>query len=166
MHDLNQQEHSFDATAKIKEESDKVDKYLLWKVVDGRFAEDGLTAIFRTSKEKLEILLQMQQGLDGAIAKEYCFLDAEHDLCSGMKTINLTILHPTLREVTTVASMDCNEESTASLCRFWDLYLMRYVYCKFMTHLVNVSPFMCCYNHYDVRAFRSILLRLRLCHNK
>ena len=121
LHDLNQQGHSFDAIAKIKEESDKVDKYLLWKVVDGRFAEDGLTTIFRTSKEKLEILLQMQQGLDGAIAKEYCFLDAEHDLCSGMKTINLTILHPILREVTTVASMDCNEESTASLCRFWGL---------------------------------------------
>ena len=108
LHDLNQQGHSFDAIAKIKEQLDKVDKYLLWKVVDGRFAEDGLTTI----------LLQMKQGLDGAIPKEYCFLDAEHDLCSGMKTINLTILHPTLREVTTVASTDCNEESIASLYVF------------------------------------------------
>ncbi len=121
LHDLNQQGHSFDAIAKTKEQSDKVDKYLLWKVVDGHFAEDGLTCIFRTSKVKLEILSQMQHGLDGAIAKEYCFLDAEHDLSSSMKTINLTILHPTLRQVTTVASMDCDEESTTSLRRFWNL---------------------------------------------
>lgn len=121
LHDLNQRGHSFDALAKIKEQSDKVDKYLLWKVIDGRFTEDGLTCVFRTSKEKLETILQMQQGLDGPLSKEYCFLDAEHDLCSNMKTINLIILHPTIREVTTLASMDCNEESVTSLSRFWNL---------------------------------------------
>ena len=115
--EINQVGHSFDALAKIKEATDKYDPYLLWKVKDGRL--DGSTIVFRTSKEKLEIAVQMQLGSQHSLEEEDCFLDAEHDRVKGMKTINLSVLHPTIKEIVTIASMECETESTETLCDFW-----------------------------------------------
>lgn len=110
--------HSFDALAKIKESSDLIDKYLLWSVKDGRVAD--MTAVFRSSEERIEIATQMQRGNGGhPLGDEYCFVDAEHDKVKGMKTINLSVQHPVLKECVTIASMDCMSESTETLCEFW-----------------------------------------------
>ena len=111
--------HSFEALAKIKESSDKIDKYLLWSVSDGRVSQSKMTAVFRSSKERIEITSQMQRGGTHALANEYCFLDAEHDKVKGMKTINLSVQHPVLKECVTLASLDCMTESTETLCKFW-----------------------------------------------
>lgn len=109
--------HSFDALAKIKEASDVIDKYLLWDVKDGRVAD--MTAVFRSSKERVEIAAQMQRGNGNPLGDEFCFIDAEHDKVKGMKTINLSVQHPVLKECVTIASMDCTSESTETLCEFW-----------------------------------------------
>ena len=109
--------HSFDALAKIKEATDKYDPYLLWKVKDARL--DGSTIALRTSREKLEIAVQMQLGSQHSSEEEDCFLDAEHGRVKGMKTINLSVLHPTIKEIVTIASMECETESTETLCYFW-----------------------------------------------
>ena len=84
--------HSFDALGKIKESSDAINKYLLWDIKDGRVAD--ITAIFRSSKECIEIAAQMQRGNGHPLGDEYCFIDAEHDKVKGMKTINLSVQHP------------------------------------------------------------------------
>lgn len=42
--------HPFEALAKIKDSSDKIDKYLLWSVTDGRVSQSKMTAVFRSSK--------------------------------------------------------------------------------------------------------------------
>ena len=73
--EINPVGHSFDALAKIKEATDKYDPYLLWKVKDGRL--DGSTIVFRTSREKLEIAVQMQLGSLYSLEEEDCFLDAD-----------------------------------------------------------------------------------------
>lgn len=110
--------HSFEALATMKEASDAQDKYLLWSIKDGRVAD--ITAVFRTSREKLQIVCQMQRNIsEHPLAKEYCFLDAEHDKVKGMKTINLSVQHPLLKEMVTIASMDCLTESVETLCEFW-----------------------------------------------
>lgn len=33
----------------------------------------------------------------------------------GMKTINLSVQHPTIKEMVTIASMDCEQENTGTL---------------------------------------------------
>jgi len=110
--------HSFEVLAAIKESSDAVDKYLLWSVKDGRVAD--ITAAFRSSKERMEVCKQMQRNASSnLLAGEFCFLDAEHDKVKGMKTINLSVQHPLLKECLTIASMDCLTESTETLSEFW-----------------------------------------------
>lgn len=111
--------HSFEALAKIKESSDRIDKYLLWSVEDGRVSQSKLTAVFRSSKERIQIASQMQRGDIHPLGSEYCFLDAEHNKVKDMKTINLTVQHPVLKECVIIASMDCMTESTQTLCKFW-----------------------------------------------
>lgn len=110
--------HSFEALATIREGSDAEDKYYLWSVKDRRVAD--MTAVFRTSRDRLEIARQMQRNVsEHPLSKEYCFLDAEHDKVKGMKTINLSVQHPLLKEMVTIASMDCLTESIETLCEFW-----------------------------------------------
>ncbi|CAB3995478.1 Hypothetical predicted protein, partial [Paramuricea clavata] len=78
-----------------------------------------MTAVFRSSKEPVEIAAQMQRGNGNPLGDEFCFIDAEHDKVKGMKTINLSVQHPVLKECVTIASMDCTSESTETLCEFW-----------------------------------------------
>ena len=78
-----------------------------------------MTVVFRSSKERIETAALMQKGWEHPLAQEYCFLDAEHDKVLGMKTINLSIQYPTLKEMVTLASMDCTTESTETLSEFW-----------------------------------------------
>ncbi|XP_015760735.1 PREDICTED: uncharacterized protein LOC107339901 isoform X3 [Acropora digitifera] len=79
----------------------------------------GSTIVLRMSREKLEIAVQMKMGSQHLLEEENCFLDAEHDRMKGMKNINLSVLHLTIKEIVTIASMECETESTETLCDFW-----------------------------------------------
>lgn len=111
--------HSFDAIATIKEAADKVDKFLIFSAEDGRLSGGENTFVFRSSLQKVEIMYQMQRGSGSSLAEQYCFLDAEHDRVQNMKSINLSVEHPALKELVTLASMDCQSESTNTLSEFW-----------------------------------------------
>ena len=45
---------------------------------NGRVSQSKMTAVFRSSKERIEITSQIQRGGTHALANEHCFLDAEH----------------------------------------------------------------------------------------
>ena len=106
------------ALAAIKESTDIKDNYLLWSVKDCRV--NDIAAIFRRTKERLEIARQMQGNASThPLATEFCFVDAEHDKVKGLKTINVSVHHPLLKEMVTIASTDCLTESTETLCEFW-----------------------------------------------
>lgn len=111
--------HSFDAIATIKEAADKVDKFLIFRAEDGSLSGSENMFVFRSSREKVEMMYQMQRGSGSSLAEQYCFLDAEHDRVQKMKTINLSVEHPALKDFVTSASMDCQSESTKTLSEFW-----------------------------------------------
>ena len=74
----------------------------------------------RSNKKRLEIASQMQRNASThPLATEFCFVDAEHDKVKGLKTNNLSVQHPLLKGIVTIASMDCLNESTETLCEFW-----------------------------------------------
>ena len=110
--EINPVGHSFDALAKIKEATDKYNLYLLWKV-------GWKHNCIKTEQRKLEIAVQMKMGSQHSLEEENWFLDAEHDRMKGMKNINLSVLHLTIKEIVTIASMECETESTETLCDFW-----------------------------------------------
>ena len=117
--EINPVGHSFDALAKIKEATDKYDPYLLWKVKDRKLGGSTIIIVLRMSREKLEIAVQVQLGSQHSLEEENCFLDAEHDRVKDMKTINFSVLHLTIKEIVTIASMECETESAEALCDSW-----------------------------------------------
>lgn len=53
--------------------------YLLWRVQDGRVSTNGMTVVFRSSFERIQTEVLMQQEESHPLAQEYSYLDAEHD---------------------------------------------------------------------------------------
>lgn len=111
--------HSFDAIATIKEAADKVDKFLIFRAENGSLSGSENTFVFRSSREKVEMMYQMQRGSGSSLAEQYFFLDAKHYRVQKMKTIKLSVEHPALKDFVTLASMDCQSESTNTLSEFW-----------------------------------------------
>lgn len=62
-----------------------------------------------------------------------------------MKTINLSIQHPVLKECVTLASLDCMTESTETLCKFWkelnSVSILCMLWFKFIFGLIFFKPF-------------------------
>ena len=78
MENINPLGHSFDAIATIKEAADKVGKFLIFRAEDGSLSGSENTFVFRSSREKVEMMYQMQRGSGSSLAEQYCFLDAKH----------------------------------------------------------------------------------------
>ena len=59
---------------------------------------------------------------DGILNKEYCFMDVKHNRCAGFKTFSIQVYHSLLRRVITLATMECEDETTDTLTQFWILF--------------------------------------------
>ena len=93
----------FSHIADIKSETDKWDKYLIYRIHCGKTSGGG-SYIFKTSKHHLETALKMdsnQRPLNGKIsmlAYEKSYFDAMHRRICGFKTLTLWVHHPGLRK--------------------------------------------------------------------
>lgn len=74
---------------------------------------------FRT---QANIALSMDRHGEGILNKEYCFMDVKHNRCAGFKTFSIHVYHPLLRRVITLATMECENETTDTLTQFWMLF--------------------------------------------
>ena len=64
----------------------------------------------------------MGRDSEGILSKEYCFMDAKHNRCPGFKTFSIHVYHPMLRRLITLATMECEDETTDTLTKFWVLF--------------------------------------------
>ena len=113
--------HNFDAVVKIKKKTDEKDRYLIWKINNRHFNNGNGSFVFKMSKEKAEICVQMDRHQSQhPLSKEFCFLDSVHSRCQGYKTLTLWVWHPTLNELVNLATMECETESSATIQTFWN----------------------------------------------
>ena len=52
--------------------------------------------LIKTSKEQLQIAVDMDRHGSNPLGEEYCHLDGHHKRCAGFKTITLWMYHPFL----------------------------------------------------------------------
>jgi len=113
--------HNFDAVAEIKKKTDEKDKYLIWKINNRNFGNGQGSYVFKMSKEKVEMCVQMDtDSSDHPLAKEFCFFDAVHSRCQGFKTLTLWVWHPTMNELVNLATMECESETSEVIQLFWN----------------------------------------------
>ena len=113
--------HNFDAVVEIKKKTDEKDKYLIWKINNRHFNNGHGSFVFKMSKEKAEVCVQMDRNnCEHPLSKEFCFLDAVHSRCQGFKTLTLWVWHPALNELINLATMECETESSVIIQMFWN----------------------------------------------
>ena len=114
--------HNFDAVGKYKQSvSQKLeDLFLIYKVNNKELDGTRPSFVFKSSKEQLQIAIDMDREGDSPLGEEYCHLDGNHKRCSGYKTITLWMYHPYLRQMCKIATMEVEAEDTASMNIFWE----------------------------------------------
>ena len=71
---MNPMGHSFDALAKYKATTDKLDKFLIYKAQNGGL-NGGPSYVFKTSEAQLQMALDMDRDAEGILRHEVCFAD-------------------------------------------------------------------------------------------
>lgn len=82
--------HSFDALAKYKATTDKLDKFLIYKAQNGGL-NGGPSYVFKTSEAQLQMALDMDRDAEGILKHEVCFADGNHKRCLGYITLTLWV---------------------------------------------------------------------------
>ena len=82
--------HSFDALAKYKATTDKLDKFLIYQAQNGGL-NGGPSYVFKTSEAQLHMALDMDRDAEGILKHEVCFVDGNHKRCPGYITLTLWV---------------------------------------------------------------------------
>ena len=114
--------HDFEAVAVFKEYCDKKDVYYVYKMNDRRGNPDKPSYVFKSSKTKAEIALNMDKDGNNILNEEYCFFDGKHKRCKGFITLTASMYHPLLRKQIALATMDTESENTETVSLFWSLF--------------------------------------------
>ena len=114
--------HNFDAVGKYKESvSQKLqDPYLIYKVNNKALDSTRPSYVFKSSREQIQIAVEMDREGDNLLAGEYCHLDGNHKRCHGYKTITLWVYHPYIRQMCKLVTTEVESESAASMSIFWE----------------------------------------------
>ncbi|CAB4001638.1 Hypothetical predicted protein [Paramuricea clavata] len=108
--------HSYDAVMKYKTKVQDVlkDPFLIYKV------DCEKQIVFKTSREQLQLAMEMDRDGQGHLNVEPCHVDGKHNRVTGYITISLVVYNPNLREMTKIATMECPTESKENIGIFWD----------------------------------------------
>ncbi|CAH3163101.1 unnamed protein product [Porites lobata] len=107
--------HSYDAVMQYKEKVKKLlqDPFLIYRVDCER------RVVFKTSKEQLQLAIEMHREGEGHLKVEPCHVDGKHNRATGYITISLVVYDTNLREMTKIATMECLSESKENVGLFW-----------------------------------------------
>ena len=115
--------HNFDAVGKYKEKvCEKLsDPFLIYKVHNKSLDNSRPSFVFKSSKQQLQIAIDMDREGDNPLSQEYCHLDGNHKRCASFKTITLWVYHPFLRQMCKIATMEAESENSLSMNIFWEV---------------------------------------------
>ena len=112
--DLNPMGTSFDEVARLKEKTDTRDQFLIYMCNNGKL-NNKASYVFKSSKLKMQMAANMDRSCDHPLSKEYCYIDGKAGRCKGFITLTLSVYHPVLRHLVSLAVMECEGENTESV---------------------------------------------------
>ena len=113
--------HSFEAVGLLKSSTDKHDPFLIYRVNDSN-CNDGPDLVFKSSRELLLMAAAMDQaGPPNPLQEQVVYFDGTHSRCVGFKTLGAFFLHPGMRQLLRIASMEVRTEGTKNIHWFWKL---------------------------------------------
>lgn len=115
--------HNFEAIAVFKSEyTDKHEEFYIYKLNDKRGNPDSPSFVFKTSKNKAIMSLNMDKHGQHYLNEEFCYFDGKRKRCKGLVTLTASLYHPLLRKQIPLAIMETESEDTKSVALFWTLF--------------------------------------------
>ena len=111
---------SIEAIMKLKESCKDIDPFFIYKVnMEGM--NEGPTFVFKTSRQALQIAMDMDinSTTNNPLKEEEAFFDGQHSRVKNFKTLSLFTLHPAMKKLVRIASMEVKSESTQHIAYFW-----------------------------------------------
>ena len=109
--------HSFDAVSRLKESWDEQDKFLIYKVVG---PESDVPCVFKSSRRKVEMMLNMDKDEGHPLGSEVEHLDVVHSRCKGWKTYTLSYYDICLQSIIKLCTMDTVAECKEACTLFFE----------------------------------------------
>ena len=131
--------HSLEAVSILKEGSDKNDHFYIYEINNGKM-NNKPDYVMKSSKVMLLEALKMDQDAEvNDLQKEDAYFDGCHSRCQGFVSLGLWVMHPALKKIIRLASMECRSESTSTIEIFWTLFnrMLREVGNKPQSYLWN-----------------------------
>ena len=83
--------HKFKALVTFRQYCDKKDEFYIYKVNNKCGNPDKPSFVFKTSKEKAQKALAMDQEGEHFLGEEFCYFDGKHKPCRGFITLTPSV---------------------------------------------------------------------------
>ena len=114
---------SMEAIGVLKANTDKLDKFLIYRISQGTFSTGGMDYVFKTSKAMLDLMLEMDRDAEeeSLMKGEPAFFDGTFNRAKGFVTLNLWCNHKALSMMLLLASMEVKKEDAQNIATFFRL---------------------------------------------
>ena len=114
--------NSFDAVGLIKRTTDTRDKYYIFRIGNKNLNGES-DYVFKSSKKMGEIAWHMDvDGPDNILQLENAYFDATHTRVYGFKTLAMWTVHPAMKQILRLASMELRSENHTDVAIFLRLF--------------------------------------------
>ena len=114
--------NSFDAVGLIKRTTDIRDKYYIYKI-GNRNLSGGSDYVFKSSKKMAEIAILMDvDGPENILQLENAYFDTTHTRVYGFKTLAMWMVHPAMKQILRLTSMEIWSENHTDIALFLHLF--------------------------------------------
>ena len=126
MESLNPQQgmdhNSFDAVGIVKAKTDTKDPFYIYKIGNKNLS-GGSDFVFKSSRRTAKIALDMDvDGEANILQMENAYFDATHTRVYGFKSLGLWLIHPAMKKILRLASMEIRSENHQDITLFFRLF--------------------------------------------
>ena len=126
MESLNPQQgmdhNSFDAVSIAKAKTDTKDLFYIYKIGNKNFSS-GSDFVFKSSRRMAKMALDMDvHGEANLLQMENTYFDATHTHVYGFKSLGLWLIHPAMKKILRLASMEIRSENFKEIGLFFKLF--------------------------------------------
>ena len=114
--------NSFDAVGIIKQTTDTWDKFYIYRIRN-RNLNGGSDYVFKSSRKMGEMALLMDvKGPENILQLENAYFDATHTRVYSFKTFAIWLIHPAMKQILRLASMELRSENYLDISLFLHLF--------------------------------------------
>ena len=115
-------ENSFDAVALLKQKTDKKDIFYIYQIGNVKYG-NTCDHVFKSSWKMAEIAIAMDVDReDNMLQLENAYFDATHSRVQYFKSLGMWLIHPTMKKVIHLVSMEICSESHEDIALFLNLF--------------------------------------------